>query len=336
MHHGAAASDGATARAGEAAMTLPDPRHRGIALVVVLWIVTILALQVSIFNVTVRDAASLGSNELAMARGEQLASAGIELAVARILDPDPARRWDGGNTARMVRFGGAALEIVVHSEGGRLDLNGANEDLLSAALYPYARSPSTTTQWVERVLDWRDVDDERRPNGAEAGDYGRAGLAYGPRNGRFLHPLELGRVLGVPPEIARTLANRLTVYGIDGKINPLSASREVLMMLPGANAAEVDNALRIRERAPDDAEAVIAALASAKDWLTVTKAPVYRIEVTVRGEQQSAFGHAEAIVLVDQTPRTEPNAALDATPPMHILSWSYEPRAAATNTRSRR
>jgi hypothetical protein len=77
-------------------------------------------------------------------------------------------------------------------------------------------------------------------------------------------------------------------------------------------------------------------LASVKDWLTADKVPVYRIEVTVRGEQQSAFGRAEAIVLVDQTPRTAPNAALDAVPPLHILSWSYEPSAAAPSVRGRR
>jgi general secretion pathway protein K len=312
-------------------MTQPEPRNRGIALVVVLWLVTILALQVSLFNLTVRDAASLGSNELAIARGEQLASSGIELAVAGILDPDPTRRWDAGRGPHVVRFGGAVLKIVVSNEGGRIDLNAASEDLLSAALYPYARSPATTAQWVDRVLDWRDTDDERRPNGAEAGDYGRAGAAYRPRNGRFLHPLELGRVLGIPPEVARALATRLTVYGIDGKINPLYASREVLMLLPGANPAEVENALQLRERSRDDAEPVMAALASVKDWITTDKATVYRIDVTVRGDSQPAFGRAEAIVLVDQTPRTGDNAIADAAPPLHILSWNYEP---STSTRS--
>ena len=317
-------------------MMEPRARNRGIALVVVLWLVTILALQVSLFNLTVRDAALLGSNELAIARGEQLASSGIELAVAGILDPDPSRRWDGSRSTHVVRFGGALLEIAVSNEGGRLDLNGANEDLLSAALYPYARSPATTAQWVERILDWRDTDDERRPNGAEASDYARAGSAHGPRNGQFLHPLELGRVLGVPPDLARALATRLTVYGIDGKINPLSASREVLMMLPGANPAEVDNALQLRERSRGDAEPVMVALASVKDWLTIDKASVYRIDVSVRGDTLQAFGRAEAIVLVDQTPRTGANAVADAAPPLHILSWTYEPSASAPDVRGRR
>ena len=61
-----------------AATTAPkeNARQQGFALLVVLWIVTLLALQISIFNLSVRDAGTLAGNELAMARGEALAAAG--------------------------------------------------------------------------------------------------------------------------------------------------------------------------------------------------------------------------------------------------------------------
>ena len=108
------------------------------------------------------------------------------------------------------------------------------------------------------------------------------------------------------------------------------------MMLPGANPAEVDNALQLRERSRGDAEPVMAALASVKDWLTIDQSSVYRIDVTVRGDTQPAFGRAEAIVLVDQTPRTGANTAADAAPPLHILSWTYEPSTSAPDNRGRR
>src|SRR6185295_5659111 len=69
--------------------TAPDgtERQRGFALLVVLWIITLLALQVSIFNLSVRDAGALAGNEMAMARGEALASAGVELAAALLMEP---------------------------------------------------------------------------------------------------------------------------------------------------------------------------------------------------------------------------------------------------------
>jgi general secretion pathway protein K len=318
-------------------MTTPDQHQRGVALVVVLWIVTILALQVSLFNLTVRDAASLGSNELAIARGEELAAAGIELAAAHILDSDPDRRWEATGRPRVVRFGGASLQIVVTDEASRVDVNEAGEEVLASALRPFARSAATTAQWVERILDWRDPDDERRQNGAEAADYKRAGLAYEPRNGPFLHPLEIGRVLGVPPEVAQTLAGRLTAHGIEEKINPLSASRETLMMLPGAKAGEVDHALRLAQRLGDNALAVSEALGSVKDWLTTQTGPAYRIEVTVRDDAQPALGRAEAVILVDRRRRSVLRRSVtNSTPPFHILSWNYEPRALKPEDRDRK
>ena len=73
----------------------PDDRQRGIALVVVLWIVTLLALQVSIFNLTVRDAAALAGNELAAVRGEALAAAGVEMAAARLMEREPGAPMAG-------------------------------------------------------------------------------------------------------------------------------------------------------------------------------------------------------------------------------------------------
>ena len=92
-------------------------RDGGFALVVVLWIVALLALQVGIFNLAVRDAASLAGNELAIARGEALAAAGVELAAARLMETDPAWQWqespDAGKTWTDIN-GQQNLSTTVH------------------------------------------------------------------------------------------------------------------------------------------------------------------------------------------------------------------------------
>ena len=82
----------------------------------VLWIVTLLALQVSIFNLTVRDAAALAGNELVAARGEALAAAGVEMAAARLVEPELGRRWQGNGGAHTVALGGARLRITISDE----------------------------------------------------------------------------------------------------------------------------------------------------------------------------------------------------------------------------
>src|SRR5262245_43131984 len=90
--------------------------EEGFVLVVVLWIVTLLTLQISIFNLTIRDAGALAGNELAIARGEALASAGVELAAARLLEQDDALRWHADGSVRTVSYGGARLHVTITDE----------------------------------------------------------------------------------------------------------------------------------------------------------------------------------------------------------------------------
>lgn len=295
---------------------LCDDRQRGFALVVVLWIVTLLALQVSLFNLTVRDAAALAGNELAVLRGEALAAAAVEVAAARLLDRDAERRWQADGTTREIAFGGAYLAITIKDEAARIDVNEADAELLGALLQRSAGISGNIAQLVDRIIDWRDADSDRRPRGAEELDYRRAGMPGGPNNGPLLDASELARVLGFPPDAAHWLANYLTVYGGEGNINPMLAPREVLLMLPGVEEAQVDRALELRRRGAESAQSVPAELGSAKKWLTARKGPAYRIELAVRGDTVPAIGTAEAVILLGK----------DTLAPYRILSWRYEPR----------
>ena len=289
-------------------------RQRGIALVVVLWIVTLLALQVSIFNLTVRDAAALAGNELVAARGEALAAAGVEMAAARLMELELGRRWQGNGSPRTVALGGARLRITILDEASRLDLNEASDELLASMLRPYAPSQATLAQWVDRILDWRDPDTERRPQGAEDIDYRRAGVGYGPRNGPFLDVSELSRVLGIPASVPEGLARYLTVYSGEGKINPLLASREVLLLLPGADPVEIDRAMQLKGAGAGPSGP--AAIVSLSRWFTPRVGPTYRVEVVVHGQgTEATIGRAEAVILLGK----------DAATPFRVLSWRYGP-----------
>ncbi len=104
---------------------------------------------------------------------------------------------------------------------------------------------------VDAILDWRDPDDLRRPNGAESADYRAAGRKYGPSNAPFESVGEFGRVLGVTPELYRRVAGSLTVYSRQAGINPNTAPREVLLALPNATADLVDQYVATRADAQD-------------------------------------------------------------------------------------
>jgi general secretion pathway protein K len=241
-------------------------RERGFALIVVLWVVTLLALQVSIFNLSVRDAGALASNELAIARGEALAAAGVEMAAARLLAEAGSRWLPDGGTHEM-RFGGARLAIAVTDEAGRLDINEIDGEVVDALLRPYGASAEALAQWTDR-------------------------------NGPLLDPSELGRTLRLPARAMHTLAPNLTVHGGGGNINPLVASRGALLSLPGADPIEVDRALKLRQRGLMTVADIARALSSVDKWLTERTGPAYRVEVAVRGENAPAIGWAEATILI--------------------------------------
>jgi general secretion pathway protein K len=263
-----------------------DERQRGFALLVVLWIVTLLALQISIFNLSVRDAASLAGNEMAMARGEALAAAGVEMAAARLLEPSAEWRWPADGRTREASFGGARLFITIADEAGRFDINEVDGEVLESMLRPFGGAAEAVTRWIDR-------------------------------NGPFLDPTELAHAVGLPPSALQPLARHLTVHGGDGRINPLSAPREALLMLPGADPAEVERALALRRRGGTTAADVARLLTSVDKWLTERTGPAYRVEVAVRGETVPAIGWAEATILVGK----------DAAAPFRVLSWRYEPGA---------
>lgn len=263
-----------------------DERQRGFALLVVLWIVTLLALQISIFNLSVRDAGTLAGNELALARGEAIAAAGVELAAARLLEPSTEWQWSADGRTREVSFGGARLYITIADEAGRLDINEVDAEVVESLLRPFGGSADAVTRWIDR-------------------------------NGPFLDPTELAHAIGQPASTLQALAAYLTVHGGDGRINPLVAPREALLMLPGADPAEVERALALRQRGGATAADVARLLGSVDKWLTERTGPAYRVQVAVRGEAIPAIGWAEATILIGK----------DAAAPFRVLSWRYEPRA---------
>ena len=244
-----------------------NARQQGFALLVVLWIVTLLALQISIFNLSVRDAGTLAGNELAMARGEALAAAGVELAAARLTEPDAEWRWSADGRTRQVRFGGARLYIAVADEAGRLDINEMDAEVLKSLLRPSACTAEAVTGWIDR-------------------------------NGPFLDPTQLATSPSAcPPARCSRL---LPTYGAwrRWQDQPARCVTRGLLMLPGIDPAEVERALALRQRGEATAADVARLLGSVDKWLTERTGPAYRVEVAVRGETMAAIGWAEATILI--------------------------------------
>jgi general secretion pathway protein K len=139
---------------------------------------------------------------------------------------------------------GMRLAASAVDESGKIDLNTVPDALLNSLLQTAGQvDADTAARLVDVIDDWKDADDFRRPNGAEAAEYQAAGLPYKPANAAFETVADLQRVLGMTPALFARLADSLTVYSGAPGISPQFASRTVLMALPGATDAIVDTYL---------------------------------------------------------------------------------------------
>jgi len=198
-------------------------RQGGIALLVVLWVVALLAIIAGSSATSVRTQTSIVDNLLASAKARAAAQAGVHLAVARLLHPDPEQRWRTDGTVYEVMFSEVRLRIAVTDEAGKIDLNAASGDLIGKLLRAAGIEDDRAAALADAILDWRDPDDLHRLNGAEEDDYRAAGSSYLPRNGPFKSSDEVALVAGMQPAYFAAIRNAVTVYSGSASVNPAVA-----------------------------------------------------------------------------------------------------------------
>lgn len=219
-------------RGGESRRT-GDPgalvyRQRGVAIVAVMWIVAALMVAVSSISYLargdVRDTRLRLDRARAVAQGDGV----IRIALRKMFESkqalDRARRID-------IAFADVSAVVDIFPVSGFIDINAAPESLL-ADLFVHGAgvAPDQATALAERVLDWRDADNQPMPFGAEDPAYEAAGVKFRTRSGNFESPEDLLQVLGFDYEIFDKIKGLVTIYGGAG-VSPLAAPEDVLKVL---------------------------------------------------------------------------------------------------------
>ena len=277
-------------------------RQRGVALVLVIWVTVILTVVAASFIMERRSEAMVVLNSVAMARTEAAANAGVARAIAESYRNDPTAldAWKRDGSPHDWVFEGIPVRVEMRDESAKVDINTASEALLRGLLVTAGLNDDEASRLLDAILDWRDPDSLKRPNGAEEDDYRAAGLPYKPGNAPFQAQEELQLVLGMRPEIYRRLAPSITVYSRQPGVNPQVASRDVLMAIPGLTTEIVDDYIARRE----------AALAAGQPMPTLTQAggfasgtsPVINVRSVAQSEDGTVFSR-EAVALLRPVPR---------------------------------
>jgi general secretion pathway protein K len=236
--------------------------EKGIALLTVLWVLTVLMVIVFSFSYMARtETLSTLSFKEGMEK-KFLAEAGVQRGILelfyrkeninKVLTED-LMVWTVDGRPYYGEIGDGKFTVKILDESGKLDINAAPELLLRNLLGTLGIEGTTRETIVDSILDWRDKDDLHRLNGAESDYYLSLPNPYKAKNSDFETLEELLLVKGVTREILygdgknKGLINFLTVFGTS-KININAASKEVLMAIPGISAEMVEEILNYRQK----------------------------------------------------------------------------------------
>lgn len=224
--------------------------QEGVALVLVMWVSVLLTVIASSFILERRTEQLIVHNSISLARAEAAADAGVHRGIMELYRGDNAPdKWRRDGAQQSWSFDGVPVRVELRDESAKIDINTAVDPLLRGLLISSGLTEEEANKVLDAILDWRDPDSLKRPNGAEEPEYRAAGLTYKPANSQFQAIEELQLVLGMRPEIYRRLAPSITVFNRQPGVNSAIASREVLLAIPGVTSDIVDQYLQQREDA---------------------------------------------------------------------------------------
>jgi general secretion pathway protein K len=285
-------------------------RERRVPLVIVLWLCVLLTVVGGAFAASMRSEALASRNAVSVAQARAVADGAIDRTTFELVRPRTAQSWKPDGSPHRWTDGDTDVHVTARDESAKLDLNTAAEPLLRSLFAQVGGLPDQEAgAIVEAILDWRDADELRRPNGAEAGDYRAANSKYLPSNSRFESVGEVSRVLGMTPALYEKVAPTLTVHSGQAGVNPMTANRQTLLAFPGATPEIVDEYITRRDEAMAN-ELPIPPFPLAQGYMAGA-VPVWRIRAEAHRPDGVSFVR-EAVVRATADPRR----------PFYALLWS--------------
>ncbi|MES9831695.1 MAG: PilX N-terminal domain-containing pilus assembly protein [Candidatus Thiodiazotropha sp. DIVDIV] len=220
-------------------------RQKGVALVLVLWLVALLTIVAASFSTQSKVESRLAGNAKDALQANLMAQSGFNRAILELMVSDPQSRWNFNGQVYPLETERGEIKIAIRNVSGLLDLNKANRDQLNKLFILLTDDPREREALVDRLNDWRDSDDLRRLLGAEDEDYRAAGYPY-ITAGQDLKILEeLGYVMGFDADRVNKLRPYVTLNADSAVVDFRFASKELATLLKssGQLAPELTDAL---------------------------------------------------------------------------------------------
>ncbi|MCG7910009.1 MAG: type II secretion system protein GspK [Candidatus Thiodiazotropha taylori] len=261
-------------------------RNRGVALILVLWMVALLTIIAASFSTQSKVESRLAGNSKAALQAKLLAESGFSRAVMELMVISPQQRWNFNGQLYPLQTAQGELEVSIRNASGLLDLNKASSDQLNRLFVLISDDPEERNALVDRLHDWRDADDLRRLNGAEDKDYRAAGYDYATAGKDLTSLEELAYVMGFDAARVNLIRPYVTLNSDTATVDFRFASEQLTALLTstGQSGSELTEAL-------DQLDSELADLDLSQGGGT-SQSKVFRIEVNARTKQG---GHARIV-----------------------------------------
>ena len=307
--------------------------NRGVILIALLWVLTILAvIALSFARETFVDVA-VARNSRDLTDAYYIARAGIASTVYQLYQKTylPQRAQsdrmalppDAIDLGRVTgQFGDGEYDVEVQDESGKVNLNFVMEEQLKSLIAIVGIQSPDADIIADSIMDWRDADKFPRPNGAEDDYYQSLQPPYLPRNGNGTMSTveELLLVRGVTPDYfyghrEKTpegqivdrygLSKYFTVYSPSNRINVNYAPLPVLMSIPGMTPSAAQAIYEARQVKPfvgiDEVNKVAAPSlgTNALQYISVQRANVFTLSASAHRTNSKVRRVIRAIVSLD-------------------------------------
>lgn len=302
--------------------------ERGVALVMVLWVVAFLAVILAAFVGEGRMELRIARYRLAEAEAEAAADAGVALAISSVAatfatlrapgTPLPDRAWLPDGALHQLRWNGADLRVRIDSEAGKVDLNAAPERALTALFLALGVNARQAADLGAAIVAWRQ--DRAAALGIDKTKPDQ--LISDQPAGPFLAIEELKRVPGMTPELYALVAPYVTVWSGSPVPDPRTASRPVLLTFPGADPVRIDEWIAVRAARGPNAPIPPELTSSAMMMKSNLARPIVMIR-SEAGTRAGARFTRDAVVAVTGNPND----------PVRVLAWEPDRETAAATVR---
>jgi general secretion pathway protein K len=232
-------------------------RQRGVALLLVLWACTLLAILLGGYAALARTEGLQTRYQFAQTQAHYAAEAGIMRAFYGLQDPINKNRWIGDGRIYSLSFDHAYVKVTAIGESGKVDLNAASPEVLQALFQAAGATPADAKALAANVVDWRSAPLVASDLDKFRAQYRAAGRDYGPRTALFVSVEELQMVLGMTPALYRKIAPDITIWSGNAAPDPNTAPPLALAAIPGMTPEQEAVVYAARTRGATDPSMIL-------------------------------------------------------------------------------